>query len=110
MLTGLLRASAIAWEPDWGVAASHAHGNLIDTRSVRGAPRVGWVMYLANHRGEVPPLPAPVCIEPVEDRGTLIVLTPERFTVTNAEHVDLAETVRGLLDRAGLLTPLQRQP
>lgn len=44
---------------------------------------LGWVTYLARHRGAVPPLPTPVRIDPVEDKGTLIVLTPERFTVAN---------------------------
>ncbi|WP_164021318.1 immunity 52 family protein [Pyxidicoccus trucidator] len=107
VLAGLLRASAVAWEPHWGVAASHAHGKLIDARSVKGAPRIGWVMYLANHCGAVPPLPAPVRIEPVADRGTLIVLTSERFTATNPEHAALAERVWELLDRAGLLKPVQ---
>ncbi|WP_425434244.1 Imm52 family immunity protein [Myxococcus fulvus] len=57
----------------------------------------------------MPPLPAPVRIESVEDKGTLIVLTPERFTASNPDHVALAERVRELLDRAGLLKPLQSQ-
>ncbi|GEN05903.1 hypothetical protein MFU01_09400 [Myxococcus fulvus] len=48
-------------------------------------------------------------IESVEDKGTLIVLTPERFTASNPDHVALAERVRELLDRAGLLKPLQSQ-
>ncbi|WP_368668605.1 immunity 52 family protein [Myxococcus sp. AB025B] len=107
VLAGLLRASAVAWAPDWGVATSHALGNLMDARSLKGAPRIGWAMYLANHRGTVPPLPAPVRVEPVEDKGTLIILTPERFTASNPQHVALAEHVRELLDNAGLLKPLQ---
>ncbi|NOK12053.1 hypothetical protein HNS30_23725 [Corallococcus exercitus] len=53
-----------------------------------------------------PPLPAPVRIEPVEDRGTLIILTPERFTASNPEHIALARRVRELLDRAGLMHPV----
>jgi hypothetical protein len=105
-LVGLLRASAVAWEPDWGVATSHVHGKLTDARSIKGAPRVGWVMYLASHRGAVPPLPAPVSVEPVENKGTLILLTPERFTAANPEHVALAEQVWELLDQAGLLKSL----
>jgi hypothetical protein len=66
---------------------------------------LGWVTYLARHRGTVPPLPAPVRIEPVLDKGTLIVLTHERFTVANPEHVALARRVRELLARAGLMQP-----
>jgi hypothetical protein len=107
VLAGLLRASAVAWEPDWGVATSRVHRDLIDARRGEGAPRIGWVMYLASHLGRVPPLPAPVRIEPVEDKGMLIVLTPERFTASNPEHVALADQVWKLLDRAGLLKPVQ---
>jgi hypothetical protein len=64
---------------------------------------VGWIMYLPRSRGMVPPLPAPVHIEPVEDKGTLLILTPERFTAANPAHVELAQRVHELLDRAGLL-------
>ncbi|XXF79946.1 immunity 52 family protein [Myxococcaceae bacterium GXIMD 01537] len=110
VLAALVRVSALAWEPDWGLATSHAHRKLIDERGAKGAPRIGWVMYLAAHRGPVPPLPAPVRIEPVEDKGTLIVLTPERFSAGNPEHVALAERVRQLLEGAGLLFPVQPQP
>ncbi|KFE60946.1 hypothetical protein DB31_4570 [Hyalangium minutum] len=67
-------------------------------------------MYFSRLRGTVPPLPAPVRIEPVEDKGTLVILTPERFTVSNPEHVALAARVHELLDRAGLLRKLQPWP
>ncbi|ATB45653.1 hypothetical protein MYMAC_001238 [Corallococcus macrosporus DSM 14697] len=88
---------------------SHAHREIADSTG-RANVQIGWVTYLARHRGTVPPLPAPVRIEQVEDKGTLIVLTPERFTADNPEHVALAERVRELLDRAGLLKPLQAKP
>jgi hypothetical protein len=42
----------------------------------------------------------------VEDKGTLIVLTPERFTATNPAHVELAEQVRQRLEQAGLAGPM----
>jgi hypothetical protein len=96
-----LRALATAWEPDWGVAMSHAHREIIEKKCP--GVLVGWVTYLSRRLGRVPPLPAPVRIEPVEDKGTLVILTPERFTAANPEHVALAERVRELLDRAGLL-------
>jgi hypothetical protein len=60
-------------------------------------------MYFAHHWGVVPPLPSPVRVEPVEDKGTLVILTPERFTVDNPAHVALADEVRASLDKAGLL-------
>jgi hypothetical protein len=105
-LTSLVRAMAVAWEPDWALATSNAHRDLVSEKGEAGT-FVGWVNYISHRRGTVPPLPAPVRIERVEDKGTLIVLTPERFTVSNPEHVALAERVRELLDRAGLLGPVR---
>jgi hypothetical protein len=96
-----LRALATAWDPDWGVGMSRAHRAIIEKKCP--SVLVGWVTYLSRRLGRVPPLPAPVRIEPVEDKGTLVILTPERFTASNPEHVALAERVRELLDRAGLL-------
>jgi hypothetical protein len=101
-----LRAMALAWDPEWGLATSEAHRDSVTERAKPGT-FVGWVMYFSRLRGTVPPLPAPVCIEPVEDRGTLVILTPERFTVSSPEHVALAARVHELLDQAGLLRPLQ---
>ena len=104
VLTNVVRAMVHSWEPDWALATSSAY-----ERQYREPDSalfsLGWVTYLARHLGTVPPLPAPVRIEPVEDRGTLIILTPERFTVANPEHVALARRVRELLARAGLLQP-----
>nr|WP_245772532.1 immunity 52 family protein [Myxococcus fulvus] len=96
---------AVAWEPDFVVVMSSAHLQMLrDNDPSEIWP--GWVLYLSRQRGTVPPLPAPVHVEPVADKGTLIVLTPERFTASNPEHVALAEQVRALLDQAGLLKPL----
>ncbi|WP_225410853.1 immunity 52 family protein [Stigmatella hybrida] len=110
VMAEVLRTMAIAWDPEWGVATSHQH---LET-AVKGFPYagtfVGWVMYFSRLRGTVPPLPAPVRIAPVEDKGTLVILTPERFTAANPEHVALAARVHELLDRAGLLRPLQPWP
>ncbi|WP_404372906.1 immunity 52 family protein [Corallococcus coralloides] len=102
MLTAVMRSMALAWEPDWAVAMSDAYREM-DGRQGKDDPWLGWVTYLPSQRGKVPPLPAPVRIEPVEDRGSLIILTPERFTVANPEHVALARRVRELLARAGLM-------
>jgi hypothetical protein len=105
VLAAVVRSMAIAWEPDWAVAMSHTHRDVVDA-DVKADVWLGWVTYLARQRGTVPPLPAPVRIEPVEDRGTLIILTPERFTAANPEHVALARRVRELLARAGLIQPV----
>jgi hypothetical protein len=101
--TQVLRAMALAWEPDRGVVMSHAHREQVRENGKLPRVLVGWVTYLSRQRGTVPPLPAPVRVEPVEDLGTLITLTPERFTAENPAHLELAAHVRALLDQAGLL-------
>ncbi|MFB1484681.1 immunity 52 family protein [Corallococcus sp. RDP092CA] len=109
VLTKVVRIMVRSWEPDWAFATSSAYER--QQREPDTTPfSLGWITYLSRRIGTVPPLPAPVAIEQVEDKGTLIVLTPERFTVSNPKHVALAERVRELLDRAGLLKPLQAQP
>ncbi|WP_257457416.1 immunity 52 family protein [Archangium lipolyticum] len=101
VLTQMMRALILAWEPDDGGVFSDAYQRL--RKEPVGPPRTGWLMYLSRRRGQVPPLPAPVRVEPVEDKGSLVILTPERFTVDDPAHVALADEVRALLDRAGLL-------
>ncbi|MFY1826210.1 immunity 52 family protein [Myxococcus fulvus] len=105
VLTNFMRAMFSAWSPDWMLTGSNLY--RMKYREPDASPfSLGWMTYLANHVGRVPPLPAPVRIEPVEDKGMLILLTPERFTVSNPEHVALARRVRELLARAGLMPPV----
>ena len=102
----VMRALVLAWEPDWCVVTSDA---LRDTLSEKGRAGtfVGWLTYLSRHRmGEVPPLPEPVRIEPVEDKGTLVLLTPERLTASNPHHVALARRVQDVLLARGMLEPV----
>ncbi|WNG40034.1 hypothetical protein F0U61_44910 [Archangium violaceum] len=101
VLKEVLRALVLAWEPDHGGVISEGYQQLRDQPV--GIPHMGWLMYFSHRQGEVPPLPEPVRVEPVEDKGTLVILTPERFTVHDPTHVALADQVRSLLDRAGLL-------
>ncbi|MDY7226751.1 immunity 52 family protein [Hyalangium sp. s54d21] len=109
-MTEALRAMALAWDPEWAVATSHEHRDTVVQGFAHAGTFVGWVMYFSRLRGTVPPLPAPVRMDPVEDKGTLVILTPERFTTSNPEHVALAARVQELLNRAGLLRPLQPWP
>ncbi|MBZ4408686.1 MULTISPECIES: immunity 52 family protein [unclassified Myxococcus] len=105
VLTSIVRSQVLAWEPDWAVATSDDYRKRMSPTSDAGT-FVGWVTYFSRHRGTVPPLPAPVRIEPVENMGTLIILTPERVTTHDAGHVQLGRRVGELLARAGLLRPV----
>jgi hypothetical protein len=96
---------ALAFEPDWAVVTSSDHRDSLFEGGQVGT-FIGWVTYVSRRRGTVPPLPAPVRIERVEDKGTLIVLTPERLTASNPEHVERGKRVGELLDKAGLMQPL----
>ncbi|RKH39082.1 hypothetical protein D7Y23_37005 [Corallococcus sp. AB050B] len=109
VLTGVVRAMALAWEPEFGIATSHALKARLQGLETRPSldTFVGWVTYLADSRGPVPPLPAPVQVEHIPNRGTLITLTPEKFTVSNPAHVALAADVQARLQDAGLLIPLR---
>ncbi|WP_404362060.1 immunity 52 family protein [Corallococcus coralloides] len=101
----VLKAMVMAWEPEWGVVISDEHRDAVSEAGDVGT-FIGWMTYFSRDRGPVPPLPDLVRVEPVQDRGTLVILTPERFTLSRPEHVALAEEVRVQLQRAGLLEPL----
>ncbi|WP_309892559.1 Imm52 family immunity protein [Archangium sp.] len=106
MLARILRAMAVAWEPEWGLGTSDEHRDLVAPEAEPGT-FTSWLMYISHRRGPLPPLPPPVHVEPVEDKGTLVVLTPERFTVSNPAHLELARDVSERLAQAGLLYPLR---
>ena len=108
VLAEVLTCMVTAWDPDYAVATSNEMRELVekDVWEVE----VGWLTYLSRRLGTVPPLPAPVRIEPVGALGWLLILSPERMTASNPEHVALTVRVRELLDRAGLLVRPAPQP
>ncbi|QAT89195.1 hypothetical protein EJ065_7680 [Corallococcus coralloides] len=108
VMTGVVRAMALAWEPEFALATSSQHvDTLVTEQFPKPGTYAGWVTYLADFRGPVPPLPAPVQVEHLPDRGTLITLTQEKFSASNPAHVALAADVQARLQAAGLLTPLR---
>lgn len=110
VLSGILRAMVSAWEPDWGVVTSDEWRDTLSEKGQAGTFS-SWVTYIARGRGEVPPLPEPVRVQPVEDKGTLILLTPERLTASNPEHLALGRHVQEVLRAKGLLEPVvSRRP
>jgi hypothetical protein len=102
-LAELMRIMLDTMDGDNGLITSHEHWGLVNDRPITTDEPVGWLMYFSREQGVVPPLPAPVRIEPVGDKGTLVILTPERLTASNPEHVELGRQVRRLLSKAGLL-------
>jgi hypothetical protein len=105
VLVGVMRAMAVAWEPEWALATADGLWDQLSGGSRVGC-FLGWMTYFSRERGEVPALPAPVRVEPVGDKGTLVILTPERLTPSNPEHVALAWRVQNRLAESGLLKPV----
>jgi immunity protein 52 of polymorphic toxin system len=101
VVSGAMRAVAVAWEPEWAVATADGLWDELSGGSRLGC-FVGWMTYFSRARGEVPVLPAPVRVEPVGDKGTLVTLTPERLTPSNPEHVALAWRTQRALEERGL--------
>ncbi len=102
VVADVMRAVALAWEPEWALATADGLWNQLSGGSRLGC-FLGWMTYFSRERGEVPALPAPVRVEPVGDKGTLVILTPERLSPSNPEHVALAWRVQKLLEERGLL-------
>jgi hypothetical protein len=108
VLAEVLTCMATAWDPDFAMASSSEMVDRIQKR--KWEVRVGWLTYLSRRLGTVPPLPAPVRIEPVGELGWLLVLSPEAMTASNPEHVAFTARVRELLDRAGLIERPKPEP
>jgi len=105
VLANVVRAMVLAWEPLLGVIATDAFREAMRCEGdLRGFS--GWLTYLSRARGEVPALPEPVRVESVEDKGTLIILTPERLSTSNPDHVALGRRVQEVLDSKDLLRPV----
>ena len=108
VLTEVLTSMATAWDPDFAIVSSTEMVRLVQKQ--KGEVRVGWLTYLSRRLGKLPPLPAPVRIEPVGALGWLLTLSPEPMTASNPEHVAFTSRIRELLDRAGLIERPQAPP
>ncbi len=108
VLEEILTSMVTAWEPDFAVATSVEMLERVEKR--KREVRVGWLTYLSNRLGKVPPLPEPVRVEPVGELGTLLILSPERMTARDPEHVALTVRVREVLDEAGLILIQRPEP
>ncbi len=109
VVASIMRAMAVAWEPDWALATADGLWEQLSGGSRLGC-FLGWMTYLSRERGEVPALPAPVRVEPIGDKGTLVTLTPERLSPSNPEHVAHAWRIQTLLEERGLLRPVLQPP
>ena len=108
-LLTLLECQVTAWQPEWGVVESRTYRELMPFPT-GGEPSMGWLVYLSDTRGTIPPLPSPARVVRLDSYGSVIVLTEERFTASSPEHVAHAARVGAMLGDAGLLKPLWGPP
>lgn len=104
----ILTSMVKAWDPDFAVVTSDDMWDAV--KKQRREVDVGWLTYLSRRLGSLPPLPAPVRIEPVGSLGWLLVLAPERMSASNPEQVSFTRKIRQLLDRAGLIERPEPEP
>jgi len=101
----LLRAMVRIWEPDWAVASTGDIISLYEDATGRHPECLtcGWMTYLRHPRQAIPPLPKPMRVEPVEEAGSLVVVTPEPLDASNPAHEDLVLQAQRILGEAELL-------
>jgi hypothetical protein len=102
-LIDLCRLGARCWNSDYGFVIDSDH--MTEQGDRRGPKKrwTGWLIYLARRLGALPPLPPPARVVPIDDLGNVIVLTEEPFRFDNPRHIERAEHVYQVLDRAGLM-------
>ena len=105
VINGVMRAMAVAWDPDWALITTDELRDEL-SRHDEADTFVGWMTYITRRWGEIPPLPEPVRVEPVGTQGSLIILTPERLTISNPAHVALGHQVQRTLEEHGVLRRL----
>ena len=99
-----MRLMVDAFEPDYGLAGEFEFKEAVmQDRQDRWERSVSWIMYFSRACGTVPPLPAPVRISPVGNRGMVIVMAPEFLVASNPDHVAHGRLVRALLKKSGVL-------
>jgi len=105
MLTRLFHVMVTAFAPQIGKTFYGSFYDVVSTvpTHLRTELDVDWMMYFSRAWGTVPPLPAPVRIEPVGNVGTLVILSPSGVSASNPEDVQLGRQVQALLRKAGLL-------
>ena len=105
MLEKVLCAVAECWEPEWAVVTTHG---LLESfkKSPQGAPDPGWLIFICKRRGNVCELPEPSRKKVLDDLGTIVVVTDERFDTKRKEHIKAVKKVYRVLKKANLLEPI----
>lgn len=106
VLSQAMQCIVRAWGPEWGIVAT---SDLIAQRRIErlDTPFVGWMVYLAEGRGAIPPLPEHYRVVRIDGFGSIIVTTVETYSESVTEHASAAGRLSAILENAGLLSSIQ---
>ncbi|PTL74934.1 Imm52 family immunity protein [Vitiosangium sp. GDMCC 1.1324] len=90
----VMRALVTAWETDWTMATSDELWRQLSLEA-KTDTFVGWMTWVPRADGAVRHLPDPAR---VEDKGSIVVLTPEPLRSNDREHLALARQVQRSLE------------
>lgn len=105
VVASVMRALAKAWEPDWALATSDELWRQLSL-GAKTDTFVGWMTWVPRAYGVVRQVPDPARVEEVDDKGSLVILTPELLRSDSPEHLALARRVQQSLEARGLLRQL----
>jgi len=102
-LIELCALAARTWDLNYGWIVPDEYADRMPEALQQHKDPTGWMIYLSRRRGRIPPLPAPARVVPVDDLGSIVVVTEEPFRPDNPDHVERADRIFDLLDHAGLM-------
>jgi hypothetical protein len=104
-LIALMSCAVASWDPDWALVSSIELDRAMPAQ-LGNAPRLGWLLYLADRLGTIPALPSQALVTEMGDSGSLVAITASRFSAQDTSRVQAAKALLTRLNEAGLLKPL----
>lgn len=101
IMMDIMNCIVTALEPEWGIVNSNAYVSSSSGQPAN-VPRIGWIVYLSSPCDNIPQMPASVQILSQGAKGSFIITTSDLFTVSNVEHVKIANQVTSILEQSGV--------
>jgi hypothetical protein len=93
-----------AWNPDWAVFQSTSFREVIREKpNIPGRALVGWMVYFASHLGKVPDDLRVYSRMELNQKGTLLILSPDPISSERPDHIEAAKKLITSLQSAGLI-------
>jgi len=107
-LRGITNVVVKNWDPDWArISTNKLDSEVYQVNGYLGQ-MAGWLTYISDRYGPLPPLPEDCAVERVGELGNLVTITSirERLTVSNPAYVAAVRRLSEVLERAGFLAPI----